>query len=115
LVILVLSSTSIRRSSTGRASILMAGLCTLSIFSLSLWLSSNSSASAASDGSSLAPLGVKASRYLASIAGLSGKITKKSYRCNALISGPFAISKQTGMGPWKRQSGKQRMFGSFHS
>jgi len=70
---------------------------------LSRCRSNNSRAIWASVGSSLARLGTKASRYLASVAGLTGNSTMNSCRCSACTNGPLAISRQTAIGPPKRR------------
>src|SRR5262249_7283345 len=49
-------------------------------------------------GSSLARLGVKASRYRASVRGLIGKRTRKSYLRKAETRGPLVSSRQMATG-----------------
>src|SRR5215471_1981331 len=49
-------------------------------------------------GSSLARLGVKASRYRASVSGLMGKRTRKSYGHKAETRGPLLSSRQMAIG-----------------
>jgi hypothetical protein len=76
----------------------MVGLCGLSGCSLSRCVSSSSSCSSASVGSSLARLGVKASRYRANVRGLIGKSTRKSYLRKAKTRGPLLSSRQIATG-----------------
>ena len=103
LVIRVLSPTRRRRCSTSVARVRMSALCGCRGCNLSRCRSNNSRAIWASVGSSLARLGTNASRYLASVAGLTGNSTMNSCRCRACTSGPLAISRQTAIGPPKRR------------
>ena len=75
--------------------------------SLSRWVRSSASWSSASVGSSLARLGVKASRYRASVSGLRGKRTRKSYLRRAETEISLVESRQTAMG-WPLNRSAQR-------
>ena len=76
----------------------MVGLCGWSGCSLSRWVSSSSSWSAASVGSSLARLGVKASRYRASVRGLIGEEDQKVILAQGGDQGTFGEFEADGHG-----------------
>jgi hypothetical protein len=79
------------------------GLCGWSGGSVSRGVRSRSSCSAASVGSSLARLGVKASRDRASLRGLIGKRASKADWRKAETRGPVVRSRQMATGwPWDR-------------
>jgi hypothetical protein len=102
-VIRTVSLTTRRRCSTSCSRARIVGLCGWSGCSLSRWVRSSASWSSTAVGSSLARLGVKASRYRANVRGVMGKRTRKSDLRKAETQGPWLSARQRAIGwPWNR-------------